>query len=64
MVRVLKPGGRLLISDFRNVGEYVRFLRENGISDAHRTLMGWFFLFPAFAAVGGKSLAELEEPSS
>jgi SAM-dependent methyltransferase len=56
IVRVLKPGGRLLISDFRNVGEYARLLREKGIGDARRTFTGWILFFPTFAAVGSKPL--------
>jgi arsenite methyltransferase len=56
IVRVLKPGGRLLIADFRNTGEYARILRENKIGDAQRKLIGWTLFIPAFAAVGRKPL--------
>jgi len=56
IVRVLKPGGRFLIGDFRNVGEYVRILHANRITDARRKLVGWTLLIPAFAAVGRKPL--------
>jgi arsenite methyltransferase len=54
IARVLKPGGRLLISDFRNVGEYARILREQGIVDARRRLIGWTLFFPGFAVIGRK----------
>jgi SAM-dependent methyltransferase len=56
IIRVLKPGGRLLISDFRNVSEYARLLREKGMEDARRTFTGWVLFFPTFAAVGSKPL--------
>jgi arsenite methyltransferase len=54
IVRVLKPGGRVLISDFRNVGEYARILREKGIGDARSKLIGWTLFFPGFAVIGQK----------
>lgn len=54
IVRVLKPGGRVLISDFRNVGEYARILRAEGISDARSRLIGWTLFFPGFAVLGKK----------
>src|SRR5262249_28380594 len=59
IVRVLKPGGQLRIADFRNVGEYARFLRENGIRDAQTQRIGWVALFPMAAAIGRKPLALL-----
>jgi SAM-dependent methyltransferase len=55
IVRVLKPGGRLVIADFRNTGDYARFLRAEGIEDARRTRIGWVGLFPVYAATGTKS---------
>ena len=55
IMRVLKPGGRLLICDFRNVGEYVGVLGRLGAKDAHKTLTGWVGFFPMFAAVANKS---------
>lgn len=56
IVRVLKPGGRFVIADFRNTGEYARILREHGIRNAQRKLIGAAALFPVFAAIGSKSL--------
>lgn len=44
-VRVLKPGGRLVIADFRETGRYGERLRELGMTEvAHRTL-GWRFWY-------------------
>jgi len=56
IVRVLKPGGRFLIGDFRNTGEYARLLREKRVGSAERKLIGWVSLFPVFAAAGSKPL--------
>jgi ubiquinone/menaquinone biosynthesis C-methylase UbiE len=56
IVRVVKPGGHLLIADFRNTGEYARILREQGVGNARRKRIGWVSLFPVFAAVGSKPL--------
>jgi arsenite methyltransferase len=54
ILRVLKPGGRLVIADFRNTGDYARFLRGQGMKNASRRLIGWVGFFPVFAAVGTK----------
>jgi arsenite methyltransferase len=56
IVRVLKPGGRLVIADFRNIGDYVMVLHTSGIGDVHKQLLGWVGLFPMFAAIGRKPL--------
>jgi len=56
ILRVLKPDGRLVIADFRNTGDYARFLRGQGMQNACRRLIGWVGLFPVFAAVGTKPL--------
>jgi SAM-dependent methyltransferase len=48
IARVLKPGGRVAILDLRHTGDYVRVLREGGLSDARRSPAGLFltWLFP------------------
>jgi|SRR5438105_945510 len=40
-VRVLKPGGRLAIADFRATAGYASRLRELGIKDVARRGLGW-----------------------
>lgn len=40
-VRVLRPGGRLLITDVRATRSHERRLRELGMSDVTRRAMGW-----------------------
>ena len=53
IVRVLKPDGRLVLCDFRNTGEYVRYLKKIGIPDARRSCIGWILFIPMLAATGG-----------
>lgn len=45
IARVLKPGGRIALLDFRHTGHYVRTLRASGITSARRS---WpiFSMFP------------------
>ena len=40
-VRVLRPGGRLMIADISGTGEYVAQLRELGMNDVGRRNLGW-----------------------
>jgi SAM-dependent methyltransferase len=42
-VRVLRPGGRLLIADMRGTREYQTRLANAGISDVTRRSLGWRF---------------------
>lgn len=44
-VRVLKPGGRLLIADIRAVGEYADRLRSRGMEDVEVRGLGWRFWY-------------------
>lgn len=45
IVRVLKPGGRILIQDFRHTAIYASTLREAGL-EAKRHLINPLFMFP------------------
>ncbi len=40
-VRVLKPGGRLAITDYNNTREYVRRLSDLGMEDVKSRSLGW-----------------------
>src|SRR5262249_3832421 len=53
IVRVLKPGGKAVIADFRNTEEYARAFREEGMAEVHRELLYWLFT-PMYAVVGSK----------
>lgn len=44
-LRVLKPGGRLRVADFRNAGRYADVLRECGAADVHVYDLGWRFWY-------------------
>ena len=44
-LRVLKPGGRLLIADFRATTEYASRLRELGASDVEERSLGWRYWY-------------------
>jgi ubiquinone/menaquinone biosynthesis C-methylase UbiE len=44
-VRVLKPGGRLVISDIQHTDEYADRLRERGMLDVERRPLGWRYWY-------------------
>ena len=43
--RILKPGGRLRIADFRATGDYATWLRELGMRDVTVRNVGWRFWY-------------------
>jgi ubiquinone/menaquinone biosynthesis C-methylase UbiE len=43
--RVLRPGGRLLIADFRHTRAYASRLREVGMTEVTRRSLGWRFWY-------------------
>jgi ubiquinone/menaquinone biosynthesis C-methylase UbiE len=54
IVRVLKPGGRVVVSDIQSTGDYAAVLRESGCSDVQRTassLLTWLFIVTTWGAV-------------
>jgi ubiquinone/menaquinone biosynthesis C-methylase UbiE len=40
IARVLKPGGHVVLTDIQHTAEYVRVLRESGLSDVKRSAAG------------------------
>lgn len=44
-VRVLKPGGRVVIVDFRGVMDYRRRLRKDGMTDIEQRRLGWRYWY-------------------
>lgn len=43
--RVLRPGGRLLITDFRHTADYQRHLLDAGMRSVQRRPLGWRFWY-------------------
>lgn len=44
-VRVLRPGGRLFIADFRHTSDYQRQLLRAGMQSVQRRSLGWRFWY-------------------
>lgn len=44
-VRVLKPGGKLVIVDFRATNEYVERLKQGGLRDVRQQTLDWRFWY-------------------
>ena len=56
IVRVLRPGGKLVILDIFRTPEYVKSLQDAGMSDAKRSRVGFLFYMPCHAVVATKPL--------
>ena len=48
IVRVLKPGGRVVLLDIRHTAEYERVLRDCGMIEIKRSGPNFIFLIPSF----------------
>jgi arsenite methyltransferase len=46
IVRVLKPGGRVVVQDFRHTSDYAAILREGGLLVHERRLVNPLLMFP------------------
>jgi len=46
IARVLKPGGRVLLQDFRHTADYARALRAAGLGEVQRRLVNPLLMFP------------------
>jgi arsenite methyltransferase len=44
-VRVLRPGGRLVIVDIRHVATYQQWLAQHGLTNLHRRRLGWRYWY-------------------
>jgi ubiquinone/menaquinone biosynthesis C-methylase UbiE len=53
IIRVLKPGGRIAISDFRNVTEYLGYLTTMGVQDI-QTVGPHYSMFPPVRILTGR----------
>jgi ubiquinone/menaquinone biosynthesis C-methylase UbiE len=55
IVRVLKPGGRLLLVDIRHAREYAEFLKQAGLADLRVSAPNFLFVIPSHAVTGRKN---------
>jgi arsenite methyltransferase len=55
VIRVLKPGGRLVIIDIRHTAEYAQVLRASGMIEIHRGRANFLFFIPSHTLTACKS---------
>jgi arsenite methyltransferase len=60
-VRVLKPGGKLVIADFRETQRYAERLRELGLADVTHRILSWRFWYGG--PWGATKLVSARKPS-
>ena len=56
MVRVVKPGGRLVLVDLLRTREYVKSLVDNGMRHVERSRVSFLFFMPVHAVTATKPL--------
>ena len=57
IARVTRPGGRVLLQDFRHTGDYARALRALGFEAVERRLVNPLLMFPPTWRVSGRKPA-------
>lgn len=54
MVRVLKPGGRIVIFDIFHTADYAKYLEANGVKDVKLSGLGFYWCVPSRWLIGVK----------
>ena len=57
IVRVLKPGGRLVIADIRHIGQYAKVLKQSQMLDIRRSPPNFLFVTPTFTLTAARPSA-------
>jgi len=58
IVRVLKPGGRVLITDIRHASEYANVFRSLGLADVRVSAPSFIFVIPSRCVAARKAKAQ------